>query len=54
MDDDDEGRIDLTDEWALRNLTICVRRLADLPLHAQELVRSLAVPAEPQRSVTHA
>ena len=35
-------RIDLTDDWALRNLTICVRRLADLPIHAQELVRSLA------------
>ena len=28
--------------------------LADLPLHAQELVRSLAGPAETQRSVTHA
>jgi DNA-binding transcriptional LysR family regulator len=47
-------RIDLTDDWALRNLTICVRRLVDLPLHAQELVRSLAGPAETQRSVTHA
>ena len=35
-------RIELTDDWALRNLTICVRRLADLPLYAQELVRSLA------------
>lgn len=34
-------RIALTDEWALRNLTICVRRLQDLPLHAQELVRRL-------------
>ena len=43
-----------TDEWAQRNLTICVRNLADLPIHAQELVRSLAGPAEPQRSVTHA
>ena len=32
-------RIELTDDWALRNLTICVRRLADLPLYAQELVR---------------
>jgi DNA-binding transcriptional LysR family regulator len=47
-------RIDLTDDWALRNLTICVRRLADLPLHAQELVRSLAGPQEIQRSATHA
>jgi DNA-binding transcriptional LysR family regulator len=35
-------RIELTDDWALRNLTICVRRLADLPLYAQELVRHLA------------
>jgi DNA-binding transcriptional LysR family regulator len=34
-------RIALTDEWALRNLTICVRRLQDLPLYAQELVRRL-------------
>ena len=34
--------IELTDDWALRNLTICVRRLSDLPLYAQELVRHLA------------
>jgi DNA-binding transcriptional LysR family regulator len=47
-------RIDLTDDWALRNLTICVRRLADLPLHAQELVRALAGPQEIQRNATHA
>ena len=47
-------RIDLTDDWALRNLTICVRRLADLPIHAQELVRSLAGPRESQRSAPHA
>jgi len=47
-------RIDLTDDWALRNLTICVRRLADLPIHAQELVRSLAAPTETQRSATSA
>ena len=37
-------RIRLTDEWALRNLTICVRKLEDLPLYAQELVRHLASP----------
>lgn len=37
-------RIELTDEWALRNLMICVRRLADLPLYAQELVRHLVMP----------
>jgi DNA-binding transcriptional LysR family regulator len=35
-------RIELTDDWALRKLTICVRKLADLPLHGQELVRALA------------
>jgi len=37
-------RIVLTDEWALRNLTICVRKIEDLPLYAQELVRHLASP----------
>jgi DNA-binding transcriptional LysR family regulator len=35
-------RIELTDEWAVRKLTICVRRQADLPLYARELVRHLA------------
>lgn len=35
-------RIALTDEWALRRLTICVRKLADLPLYAQDLVKALA------------
>lgn len=39
-------RIELTDEWALRRLTICVRRLKDLPTYSQELVRHLAAPAE--------
>ncbi|HEY8539731.1 MAG TPA: LysR substrate-binding domain-containing protein, partial [Steroidobacteraceae bacterium] len=34
-------RIQLTDDWALRNLTICVRKLEDLPTYAQELVRDL-------------
>jgi len=34
-------RIQLTDEWALRNLTICVRKLADLPTYAQDLVKAL-------------
>ena len=40
------NRIELTDEWALRRLTICVRKLKDLPTYAQELVRDLAGPAE--------
>ena len=34
-------RIELTDEWALRKLTICVRRQDDLPRYAQALVRHL-------------
>jgi DNA-binding transcriptional LysR family regulator len=39
-------RLDLTDEWALRKLTICVRRLADLPLYSQELVGHLTAKNE--------
>ena len=39
-------RIELTDDWAIRRLTICVRKLKDLPTYAQELVRHLAAPAE--------
>ena len=35
-------RIELTDEWAVRKLTICVRRRADLPIYARELVAHLA------------
>jgi DNA-binding transcriptional LysR family regulator len=34
-------RLDLTDEWALRKLMICVRRLDELPVYAQELVEQL-------------
>ncbi len=37
--------IELLDEWAVRKLTICVRRQADLPIYARELVRHLAQPA---------
>jgi DNA-binding transcriptional LysR family regulator len=44
-------RIELTDEWALRNLMICVRKIGDLPLYAQELVRHLA---DDERAVTSA
>jgi DNA-binding transcriptional LysR family regulator len=36
-------KIELTDEWAVRKLTICVRREADLPIYARELVRHLAM-----------
>src|SRR5258708_23247221 len=35
------SRIPLTDRWAFRQLMICVRRLADLPAHAQRLVQQL-------------
>jgi DNA-binding transcriptional LysR family regulator len=35
-------RIELADEWALRKLTICIRREADLPIFARDLVRHLA------------
>jgi len=41
-------RIELSDEWAVRKLTICVRRQADLPVYARELVRSLAPPEKHQ------
>jgi DNA-binding transcriptional LysR family regulator len=37
-------RIELIDEWAVRKLTICVRRRADLPTYARELVEHLARP----------
>ena len=38
-------RIELADEWALRELTICVRRQDDLPLYARQLVQHLAAHA---------
>src|SRR5271156_423508 len=41
-------RIELTDQWAVRNLTICIRREADLPIYARELVRHLAASPSPQ------
>ena len=34
-------RIELTDDWALRKLTICMRREADLPIYARDLVHHL-------------
>ncbi len=37
--------IELSDSWAVRQLTICVRREADLPTHARALVRHLAAGA---------
>jgi DNA-binding transcriptional LysR family regulator len=38
-------RIELADDWAIRKLVICVRRAADLPLYASQLVRHLAAAA---------
>jgi len=37
-------RLALTDPWALRRLTICLRREAELPRYARDLVRHLAAP----------
>jgi molybdate transport repressor ModE-like protein len=36
--------IPLTDTWALRQLTICVRSFRSLPVHAQRLVEFLSSP----------
>ena len=38
--------IALSDEWAQRNLSICVRKLQDLPVYAQELVKYLTAPEQ--------
>ena len=35
----------LADEWAERNLTVCVRSLPDLPPYARQLVEHLRMPA---------
>ena len=37
--------VHLTDGWAVRRLTICVRRLDALPLHARQLVEHLRLVA---------
>jgi molybdate transport repressor ModE-like protein len=37
--------IELTDDWALRKLTICVRRQSDLPNYAQQLLKHLTADA---------
>jgi DNA-binding transcriptional LysR family regulator len=42
-------RLELDDDWALRRLTICVRRFGDLPSYAQDLVKSLSAPAAAKR-----
>lgn len=37
----------LSDDWALRQLTLCARRFDALPLPAQRLVQSLSAPRHP-------
>jgi len=44
-------RLRLTDAWALRKLTICVRRFDGLPAHAQRLVEQLSAGSAPKRPV---
>lgn len=43
------GYVRLSDPWALRRLTICVRRLAGLPAPAQRLVGHLAAASVPPK-----
>jgi DNA-binding transcriptional LysR family regulator len=38
------GVVELADDWALRELRICVRSLGELGLYARELVESLRAP----------
>jgi hypothetical protein len=33
--------VPLSDAWAVRDLTICIRSFADLPTHARQLVEHL-------------
>jgi len=47
-------RIELADDWAHRNLTICIRREADLPIYARDLVRHLASPPQSVATVENA
>jgi hypothetical protein len=37
--------VPLTDPWAVRDLTICVRRFDELPTHARQLVEHLRAQA---------
>ena len=41
--------VDLTEDWARRNLTICIRGLADLPPYARQLVEHLRADSAPAR-----
>jgi hypothetical protein len=37
--------VELTDPWAVRDLTICIRDLAELPPYAQQLVEHMRAKA---------
>jgi DNA-binding transcriptional LysR family regulator len=37
--------VELTDTWAVRELTICIRRLSELPPYARQLVEHLRAGA---------
>lgn len=41
--------IELTDEWALRKLTICVRKQSELPNYAQQLLKHLTATPTPSQ-----
>ena len=41
------GMVPLTDPWAVRELTICVRKLDELPLYARQLVEHLRAQSTP-------
>lgn len=42
----------LTDAWALRELTICIRALEALPPYARQLVEHMRASAAPQRGIS--
>jgi hypothetical protein len=37
--------VPLTDSWAVRDLTICIRNMSELPLYARQLVEHLRAKA---------
>jgi DNA-binding transcriptional LysR family regulator len=41
-------RVELIDAWAVRELKICLRRAAELPLYARQLVRHLEAARQDQ------
>jgi hypothetical protein len=38
------AKVPLADSWAVRELTICVRDINELPLYARQLVEHLRAP----------